>query len=231
MTAPFTKLSQAERTKLIEDHLGYVRTLASAVNRDLGGKLEFDELTAFGNRGLVEAAHRFNPGRGVTFTTFSYYRIRGAIFDGLRKTGWLGRTQYARFQAASNDLLHNLSDRSSPPVPSNTEATLQDFAHNLDQLATVFVTSLDSTRALAQADSHALDAEALMANEGAAALVRQAIDNLPPRERELIELYYFDDLTLEAAGKRLGLSKSWTSRLHARAIRSLTGLLRPALAD
>ena len=66
-------------------------------------------------RGLLEAAERFDETRGVAFTTFSYYRIRGAIFDGLRQLGWMNRSQWARYSAHANELLQNQAERSAEP--------------------------------------------------------------------------------------------------------------------
>lgn len=233
MTAPQITLSQAEREKLIEDHVGYVRTLATRVRRDIGTDLDLDELVSYGMTGLVEAGNRFDPTRRVAFTTFSYYRIRGAIFDGLRQLGWLNRGQYARFQAATNDLMQNLSDRPDPPSAPHSEADPQkaaaDLASAVDQIATIFITSLDDVRTPEQADPLAANAAEAAERRSVHRTVRQAVEQLPPRERELLQLYYFKDLTLEAAGKKLGLSKSWTSRLHARAIENLTKLVTPAL--
>lgn len=208
----------------------YVRHLAGAVRRDIGTDLELEELAAYGFRGLVEAADRFDPNRGVAFKTFSYYRIRGAIFDGLRQTGWLSRREYARFQAASNDLLQSLSDRPGPDRPDQpAEEAANQLAEALDQLAVVFVTSLDQGTMERTADSRAPDAAQILEARDARARVRQALEKLPERERTLIQLYYFEDQSLETAGKALGLSKSWASRLHARAIQSLGALLDASL--
>lgn len=213
--------------------MGYVRTLATRVRRDIATDLDLEELVSYGMTGLVEAANRFDPTRRIAFTTFSYYRIRGAIFDGLRQLGWLNRGQYARFQAATNDLMQNVGDRSDPPSAPNSESTpdraANDLANSLDQIATIFITSLDDVRVPEQANPGAADAAEAVERRSVQRAVRQAVDQLPQRERDLLQLYYFQDLTLEAAGKQLGLSKSWTSRLHARAIGNLTKLITPAL--
>ncbi len=86
-------LDQQDRDQLIEKHLNYAKSLTAKLHRQLSSDLEFDELYAHGTKGLVEAAQRYDPTRGVAFTTFSYYRIRGAIFDGLRQSGWLNRSE------------------------------------------------------------------------------------------------------------------------------------------
>lgn len=222
-------LDRKARDALIEEHLDYVRAIVRRVQRDIGGSLDFDELFTFGTEGLVEAAARYDPTRGVAFTTFGYYRIRGAIFDGLREQGWLPRSAYARYQAAQNDYLENAAERQVPSARSQdpTEAVV-DVAATLDQLATIFVTSLDAMEQSDIPDSSAQPAEEFVAERQTRQRVRDAVGALPERERKLVELYYFKGLTLQEAGERLGASKSWCSRIHARAIALLTASLGPA---
>jgi RNA polymerase sigma factor for flagellar operon FliA len=233
-TLPF-QLTESERHRLVEQHTDYARSLAARIRRDISTDVELDELAAYGMRGLVEAANRFDPQRGVAFTTFSYYRIRGAIFDGLRKLGWLNRSEYARFQAASNELLHNAAERSASGSAHGTDEVRAESAANeltstLDQLAVVFVASLDDSKGAEAHSTGEPDAAHMLESKDASRKLRQAVARLPERERQLIEAYYFEDLTLQLAGKRLGLSKSWTSRLHARAIKRLSELIDPDIA-
>jgi RNA polymerase sigma factor for flagellar operon FliA len=223
----------AKRDQLIEAHLEYVRKIAAKVKRDIGGSFDYDELVAYGTRGLVEAAGRFDPARGVAFTTFSYYRIRGAIFDGLRETGWLPRSVYARFSRASNDLLENHTARENAAEKGerSTEQVVEDLNQSLDQLATIFVTSLDAERQGEVADTATPDSEETVSQKQLGEHVRKALSSLPDREREILDLYYYEGLNLVEIGKRLGSSKSWTSRLHARAIKLLASAMAPALGS
>jgi len=224
-------LDRKTRDALIEDHLDHVRVLVRRVQRDIGGTLDSDELYAFGTEGLVEAAGRYDPSRGVTFKTFSYYRIRGAIFDGLRQQGWLSRNAYARYQSAQNDLLENNAERQAPSAGKLDPAqAVTEVADTLDQLATVFVTSLDAMEQTDIPDTDAQPSDDAVGEKQMQRQVRQAVNRLPERERRLIELYYFRGLTLQEAGSQLGSSKSWSSRIHARAIRLLTSALRDTLA-
>lgn len=217
----------AGRDKLIQDHLGYVRGIAAKVKKSLSPQLDFDELVAYGAQGLVEAADRYDPSRGIAFTTFSYYRIRGAIYDGLRQQGWLNRSQYARFSAASNSYLQNTGDRTSGGEPSagrqgSTEQAVQDLASTLDDLATIFLTSMTGDDGVEFPDQVTPDGAEVLESRETSEQVQQAVRRLPDKERRLMEGYYFKNLSLEQAGQTLGLSKSWASRLHTRAIRLLS---------
>jgi RNA polymerase sigma factor FliA len=223
-------LDSTERDKLIRENLGYVRSLAAQIKRDLPPHLELDELVAYGSQGLVEAAKRFDPTKGAAFTTFAYYRIRGAIFDGLRRLGWLKRSTYHRFAAASDEVLGNLADRAPSPGPGSMSPkdAVADLGQALDNVATIFLVSLDSCGEPSASDDQQLEAiEQLAAQEDRAAIQR-ALARLPEKERRLIELHYYRGLNLQEAGQELGLSKSWASRLHARAIQLLSReLTRP----
>jgi RNA polymerase sigma factor for flagellar operon FliA len=218
MTQPLT---DAERERLIRDHLSYVRAIATKIKAELsaGRNLDLEELVAYGSKGLVEAAGRFDPARGVAFTTYAHYRIRGAIFDGLRELGWLSRSQYGRFAAGTNEYLENRCAREQPRVTPDPDQTLTELGEALDDLTTIFLTSLTGRGAPEPVET-LTPAQAFEIKESCA-VVQQAMGLLPPRERQLLELFYFDGLSLLDAGRRMGLSKSWCSRLHARAIRLL----------
>lgn len=218
--------SKPETRKLIEDHLGYVRALATQVRKEVSASVEFEELVAYGSKGLVEAAERFDPSRGASFTTFAYYRIRGAIFDGLRQLGWLRRTTQARFAAAADEYLANLGDRvPDQPVASSTEDRVAELGQVLDNVAAIFITSL-AALPHEPADAAQVDASEAIEQRQARLAVQQALTQLPEKERRLLELHYFQDLSLQDAGRELGLSKSWASRLHARAVQLMARQLK-----
>jgi RNA polymerase sigma factor FliA len=223
-------LDKVARDRLIEEHVGYVRALALQLKQEIAGKtLDAEELFAYGSRGLVEAADRFDPTRGVAFSTFAYYRIRGAIFDGLRQTGWLSRSQWGRFAAASNEYLGNVGDRAAPAEPAarpSSAAAVEDLGQTLGDIAAIFLTSMGSATREDPPDTAQVDAATRLEREQVSVLLHQAVAKLPGKERHLIELYYFEELTLEDAGKQMGLSKSWACRLHARAVRLLAEELR-----
>jgi RNA polymerase sigma factor for flagellar operon FliA len=218
-------LTKEEQHRLIQEHLGYVRSIAAKVKQSLQApQLDFDELVAFGSKGLVEAAQRFDPTRGVAFTTYSYYRIRGAIFDGLRQTGWLNRSQYARFSEAANSYLENHSERESSReqhATTSAEETVRTMTDTLQDLAVIFLTSFNANEQRELADRQTLDGSQSLEGKETREAVQRALQGLPEKERLLVDYYYFQGLSLAESGKKLGLSTSWSSRLHARAIRLL----------
>jgi RNA polymerase sigma factor for flagellar operon FliA len=221
----------ALRDRLVEDHLHLVHTLAAKLRGRLGKTMEPGDLVGYGTKGLLEAAARFDPKAGATFSTFAYYRIRGAMFDGMRTMGWYSRGDYARFRAEerATEYLAAAAEQEAAlrqaagaePRPDQS-GTLEELAGLLSGVAAVHITSLEAERE--QADERAKPPDQAVQDAESGRRVRAALAALPAKERRLLELYYFGDLNLEAAGKKLGLSKSWASRLHARAVDHLREL-------
>jgi RNA polymerase sigma factor for flagellar operon FliA len=218
----------AARDQLVEQHLHLVHAIADKLKRKLGRTMEPGDLVGYGTQGLIEAASKFDPKLGTAFSTFAYYRIRGAIFDGMRTMGWYSRVDYARFRAEerANAYMAAESERDAADKLANPAALapdkselLADIAEVLSGVATVHITSIEAARDAPDDRFQAPDQAALEA-EGRER-VRAALATLPDKERQLMELYYFADLKLEDAGKKLGLSKSWASRLHTRAVNHL----------
>src|SRR5215471_8434219 len=106
-------MAASEANRLVEQHLSLVQALARKVKKSVGASIELDDLVAYGSKGLVEAAERFDARQGVAFSTFAYYRIRGAMYDGLRTMGWYSRSDYARYRAEerTNEYLRNQAER------------------------------------------------------------------------------------------------------------------------
>jgi RNA polymerase sigma factor for flagellar operon FliA len=218
-----------DRDRLIEENLDFVRSIAGKVQRSLNRPLDTDELLAYGSKGLVEAASRFDAQQGASFATFAYYRIRGAMMDGLRSMGWYSRGDYANYRAEerANEYLRSLSDRegaaAAPGQASDAAETLAEIEEILANVATVHITSLEA--AANATDERLPPPDQQLQDVQLRARARRAIEKLPEKERRLLQMHYFDDKNLEAAGAELGLSKSWASRLHARAVNRLRQLL------
>ncbi len=213
---------------ILEKYGPYVRSLASQVRKQFSANLELDELISYGQVGLLEAAERFDPKVGANFLTFAHYRIKGAIFDGLRKMGILrgsdSRSSYVGERA--NAYLGNLSDREQGGGNRGHSVgdDVMEVANAVSGLAALFGASLEGSDGLNIVDE-SLPADQRLEMEQLKRRVRAAIEKLPEKERKLLEGYYFQGKTLEEAGAEIGQSKSWASRLHARAIETLKQLL------
>jgi RNA polymerase sigma factor for flagellar operon FliA len=207
--------------EFVEDHAELVRRIASRVRAQFELTIHLEDLVAYGFEGLLDARTRFDPSRGVLFSTFAYYRIRGAIIDGVRRMAYLPHKTYAHRKAA--EALDREAEAAGEDLATRAEreespASLQAIDDILARTSAAFVMA-----AVGQApedDARPTPEEALSTARQLASL-REVLHVLPERERALVEGHYFEDRTLEDVGAALGMSKSWASRLHARALATL----------
>lgn len=220
--ADMNALPKPDPERLIEAHRTYSHAIAAEMAKTLPHTVDRDDLVGAAELGLVEAARNFDPTRGVLFKTFAYYRIRGAIYDSLRKLGLMKGAPKLRFEAGANDLLQEYA--SEPAAGPDAQSTWAELQTVTDTLASVYVVSLD---ALVQepADVTSSSPEEQVGAQQDRTRVRAALEALPPKNRQVIEDYYYNDCTLEDIGRKLGLSKSWVCRLHARSLEMLRAQL------
>lgn len=223
---------------LVEQHRSYVRALAVEIKQSVPAAIDLDDLVAYGQLGLLEAAGRFDPRRGVAFTTFSYYRIKGAIYDGLRAMGYFSRSaranQTARFAAHADSLLQSAADDegSRAEATANVEDDIASVQTLIDGLIPAYLLSLGSDEVPDVADPNATSA-ARIEHADMVRLVLELKTELPADEQELLDLIYFKHVSMTDVATRFSISKSWVSRLHARAIKHLRerleerGVIRP----
>ncbi|MET0622013.1 MAG: sigma-70 family RNA polymerase sigma factor [Pyrinomonadaceae bacterium] len=220
-----------DRDALIEQHRSYARALAIKVMRTLPSSVELSDLVGYGEIGLVEAAERYDPRRGVAFSTFAHYRIKGAIYDGLREMGYFSRQGGVRVRWAANasDVVQSALDDSAHDSPGGSAASVDDEIADaqslIDALIPVYLLSLGSDAVPEVVDQHALSMEHIEQRE----LVRLALDalrELSEDEQELIGSLYFKHVSMTELAARQGVNKSWISRLHTRAIKHLRDILR-----
>ena len=219
------------------DTLELVEIVARQVSRAIGPSIELGDLLSFGREGLLDAARRYDPERGVPFRAYANFRVRGAIIDGVRVLGRLPRRAHDRLrglEAASRTSEGALEDVHAPQAPGSGAAHAeQSLAEHLAAMATAMAVGLVAGHGeegelvgVSQVD----DPEAQTAEAELRALVRSAIGDLPEQESELVRRHYLDGERFDLVAKDLGLSKSWASRLHTRAIVRLTKRLRGAIA-
>lgn len=212
-----------QRDALVHQYMPYASSIATKLARSLPCDIDYEDIVCNARLGLLEAAKRYDEAYGVDFKTFAYYRIKGAVYDGLRKTGWIPRSLYSKikFEQAANEYLQANADRpdSRSEFFKRELAELQD---SINSLASIYVMSIETLD-----DVEIEDDEAKKQIEQRAEFqkikewVCDSIESLPDKERKLIKMYYFQNKTMEEIGEQLNLSKSWTSRLHARGLELL----------
>lgn len=209
------------RDSLVVRYLPYATSIANKIAQSLPPEADFDEIVCNARLGLLEAAKRFNPSLLIDFKTFSYYRIKGAIFDGLRKNGALPRSIYSRLklERAADDYLREKNERGASSESKPLKSEVESLYKTVNHLSSICVVSMDAIEHFDIEDEHSQrEIEKKAEFQRIKEKMKFAIDDLPHKERKLVKMYYFQSKTLGEIGELLGLSKSWTCRLHARAL-------------
>jgi RNA polymerase sigma factor for flagellar operon FliA len=212
-----------EQHELVLRHTDYADGLAMEILRGLPPFVRAEDVKAVAREGLVESATRFDPTRGAQFRTFAYYRIRGAVYDWVK--GQIQNDPFHLAKAAAMRATDALAESAGErdPAPPGVDAK-QEAAASLDTLLDGAVASfmLGEAASYYGADAdRANNPEANLGNREAAAFVHEVVATLPEKERVMITRVYFEHMNIDQAGKTMGLSKSWASRLHARALKLL----------
>jgi RNA polymerase sigma factor for flagellar operon FliA len=217
----------------VHECMDLVDIVARQVRRQLGSRLDLDDMLSAGREGLLSAARSFDVSRGVPFRRWANLRVRGAVLDAVRQQGNLPRRVWQRLRAieAGDRVQENaVEEEATAPAKSAQEAD-QRLGNYLAGIATAMAMGLIA-EATGPEPEDVKDirqsAEEQLAHHQLVALARAAVDRRPDAERHLLVRHYFEGVTFDEAAKELGLSKSWASRLHARAIEAMAKDLRRA---
>lgn len=217
------------RDALIAEYQDYVHYVVGYLIHSMGLPAQFfDEFVSAGYLGLVEAAERFDFSAGRPFKNFAFLRIRGAIIDSIRECSELsGKAyRYARALRAADELRQELtSDLDAPEVNDSTPsqdrlAAVLDFAAKSVMAFRLTLAECENT--ISTTGAYGENPEILLDQKENLESYRSLVATLPQKERLVIEEYYFNDKSFaEIADEHAGLSKSWISRLHTRALQRL----------
>jgi RNA polymerase sigma factor for flagellar operon FliA len=211
--------------ELITSCQGLVRSLAWKIHRKLPKHVDLDDLVSYGQVGLAEAARDYQEGRGH-FTTYAYHRVRGAILDGLSKTRWFNQADYHRgkYEEMAQEVLHPDED-SQRDGSGNLEEDVRWLKNVGGALATVYMfchsNDEQTDGAGAVEDDSAVSPPAVLLKREMHERLHQLVNALPADAAALIRGAYFEGLSLKEAGERIGVSKAWASRLHAKTLSQL----------
>ena len=222
----------------IEAGLPFVEALARRVASTMPHSIDLGDLVQDGVIGLIDAARRFEESRGIKFETFAERRVRGAMIDALRKDAWpRGVRRVRRELEAARERLR-LSLGHEPSLADLAAAVGSDEAR-LSKII-VRINTIEQTSPLSCAeniDESQLPAvmvpaeserpDAAYERKEVQDRVKAAVDSLPPRERRVVALYYYAEVTMKEIGAELGVNESRVSQLHARALRRLRETLGP----
>lgn len=235
-------LGQVEKTKrdlLILAHLPWVRAIALRLHETLPSHVDVDDLFHAGVLGLFDAADRYQPDKNVAFSNYAKHRIRGAIFDSLRQIDWAPRNLRRwckRAEAVARQLSSSLNR-----LPTEAEleqqmgAAFQRSRHSVCEFRNEDLV-FTSVRLAERQEPPAFDAvagreplpDAVYSRKELTTTLHRALDQLPPRHRRVVVLYYTQELTMKQIGTALGVHESRVSQMHKWALRKLARNLEAA---
>jgi RNA polymerase sigma factor for flagellar operon FliA len=235
---------ELSREEIVHKYLHLVKYVAGRISINLPPNVEMNDLVNDGILGLIDATEKYDDARGVKFETYAITRINGAILDALRALDWVPRAvrQRAReLERVYAELETELGRAASEEeVAEKMGLTRKELDVLMQKIRGTSVLSLEEflpnekgyeiplMGTLRDVDNDVTSA--VEAGEVKAALVK-AVDDLPPQERTVISLYYFEGLTLKEIKGVLNVSESRVSQIHAQAVIHLRGKLRGLTED
>jgi RNA polymerase sigma factor FliA len=233
---------QSLRDRLIVMYAPLVKYVAGRLGSGLPAHVDEGDLVSYGLLGLIGAIERYDPARDIKFETYAMARIKGAIIDELRALDWVPRSVRAR--AREIEKVHAKLEHRLHRTPTDEEmaaelgVSAEDFQESLVKISNSTVVALDELWSVSDAsgdqislldtiqDPDAPDPQQVLAASELKDRLADAIAALPEREKLVIALYYYENLTLREIGEVLGVTESRISQLHTKAVLRLKSRLQ-----
>jgi RNA polymerase sigma factor for flagellar operon FliA len=224
------------KEQLIIEYAGLVKLVAGRLSMYLGNNVEFDDLTGYGVFGLIDAIDKFDYSKGIKFETYASLRIRGSILDNIRKMDWIPRSirkkqkmiEAAKFQI-ENDSKENITDTL---IAEELDISVEELYKWQDQTKALNLSSLEEF--LEQGGEVTSDKmmtkrfdqpEKAIEEEEVKKTLIKAIEGLTEKEKKVITLYYYEELTLKEISLIMEVSESRISQLHTRSLKKMKEVL------
>jgi len=240
-----TSGDERARERLVVAYSPLVKYVAGRMGSNLPAHVDEADLISYGLGGLISAIERFDLSRAIKFETYAITRIRGSIIDELRTLDWVPRSVRARAREIerANQKLEALLQRAptDDEMANELGISVSDFNESLAQISTSTLVALDELWNTNDndgdhvslldtiADRRAPDPEHIIDQSEVRDRIADAIAALPEREKLVIALYYYENLTLREVGEVLGVTESRVSQLHTKAVLRLRSKLTTEL--
>jgi RNA polymerase sigma factor for flagellar operon FliA len=235
-----TSKDPAVRDAFIRQYAPLVKYVAGKVAASMPNTVEFEDLVGFGVFGLLDAIEKFDPDKNVKFKTYAVTRIRGAIFDELRSIDWVPRSVRQKTKEIE-DAVVGLEAKFGRPATDQEIAgalgvTEEEFLKTMLKISSTSVLSLndvwysgDDADKISIGESiespTSMNPDSTVEREEVKRVIVQSIQELPEKEKKVLVLYYYEDLTLKEIGQVLEVTESRVSQLHTKAILRLRAKL------
>lgn len=221
---------QQQRHRILTEQMGAVRWIARRIHERLPQHVELDDLIGAGTIGLLDAAEKFDPAKNVRFRSYAQFRIRGAILDSLRMLDWSPRELRRKGRLVEETVRHLSSQLgrapSEPEVAQALGMPLEDYQQLLGELKGLEIGTLHAERGEESGEEELAylpnpeeeDPLFLCLKSEMKERLAAAIDQLPERERLVVTLYYYEEMTMKEIGMVLGVVESRVSQIHSSAV-------------
>ncbi|MCR4930696.1 MAG: FliA/WhiG family RNA polymerase sigma factor [Lachnospiraceae bacterium] len=229
--------SDAAREKLILEYVPLVKVVAGRLSMYLGYSVDYEDLCSYGVFGLIDAIDKFDKEKDVKFETYASLRIRGAILDQIRKLDWIPRTVRQR-QRQLDTAMRELENELGRPATEDeiakrvgiSEDELVDWqtqckVSNVVSLNEYLETGADISNESAGASRHFDSPENAFLKDELKGKLVDALEVLTEKEKSVVVLYYYEELTLKEISNVLEVSESRVSQLHTKALNKMKGIL------
>ena len=232
------KKTQETREQLIIEYAQLVKLVAGRLSMYLGHNVEYDDLVSYGIFGLIDAIDKFDADKNVKFETYASLRIRGSILDQIRKMDWIPRTVRQRQRKLDEAVKQieaqtgrNASDDEIAQVLGISSDELLNWQSQLKVSNLVSMTEFEENGTEPAMDttynSHFTQPEEVVEKEELKKTLVEALDALTEKERRVIELYYYEEMTLKEISKILEVSESRVSQLHTKSLTKMKKIMGP----
>jgi RNA polymerase sigma factor for flagellar operon FliA len=232
---------QKLRDRLILTYAPLVKYVAGRLGSGLPAHVDENDLTSYGLLGLIGAIERYDPDRDVKFETYAIARIKGSIIDELRAMDWVPRSVRSRardIERAISELEARLGRApTDEEVAKKLGVSEDELEDSLTEISRTSIAALDELWTVGSSggdqvalidtieDTHGPEPQSALAETEMKEAIGEAIARLPEREKLVVTLYYYEELTLREIGEVLGVTESRVSQLHTKAILRLKGRL------
>lgn len=224
------------KEKLIIHYASLVKYIAGRLTMYLGQNVEYDDLISYGVFGLIDAIDKFDLSKEVKFETYASLRIRGSIIDHMRKMDWVPRSlrkQQKDMDRAYTKLEHTLGrPATDEEMIAYLEITPDAFYELIKNASIATLTSLEQHidqgqdyEGVGNINKPEETPEEHLEKQETQDMLKEAIEQLPERERKVVTLYYYEELTLKEISAIMGVSESRISQIHTKGISRLRGKL------
>ena len=220
------------REQIIIEYVPLVKAVAGRLSIYLGSNVEYDDLVSYGIFGLIDAIDKYDYGKGIKFETYASLRIRGSILDQIRKLDWIPRSVRQK-QKAIDTAVKNLEKEIGPNYSDGDMAKELGISEdeylnwlsqtNISNISSIedFLDQGNEVKASVNRSYARVEPEKVVEEQELKEKLEEALELLTEKEKKVVLLYYYEDLTLKEISRVMEVSESRVSQLHSKALKKL----------